>query len=96
MLPQTHTQAERKIMEAKREELLREDYENTFMGALQEKLVELESIKPQPYGAFDAVCLIHHYVLTMTYVLLLYSNVGKCVVCIICVPLLFLLFSILL
>ncbi|XP_027149227.1 peroxisomal nicotinamide adenine dinucleotide carrier-like isoform X2 [Coffea eugenioides] len=56
---QTHTQAERKIMEAKREELLREDYENTFMGALQEKLVELESIKPQPYGAFDAACEVY-------------------------------------
>lgn len=57
--PQTRTQAEKKIMEAKREDLLEEARENTLMGPLQEKLVELESMKLQPYGTFDAVCLIN-------------------------------------
>ncbi|XP_059634762.1 peroxisomal nicotinamide adenine dinucleotide carrier-like isoform X3 [Cornus florida] len=52
---QTHTQAERKIMEAKREALLREASENSLMeSTLQDKLDELDSTKPHPYGTLHA------------------------------------------
>ncbi|XP_010266331.1 PREDICTED: peroxisomal nicotinamide adenine dinucleotide carrier-like isoform X3 [Nelumbo nucifera] len=49
---QTHTQAERKIMEAKREAILREASisNSTDLSTLQDKLDELDSIKPRPYG----------------------------------------------
>ncbi|KAL3505536.1 hypothetical protein ACH5RR_035377 [Cinchona calisaya] len=56
---QTHTQAERKIMEAKKENLLKKARENTLIGTLQEKFAELESMKPQPYGTFDAACEVY-------------------------------------
>lgn len=53
---QTHTQAERKIMESKKEALLREASENSLIGSgLQEKLAELDAIKPRPYGTIHAV-----------------------------------------
>lgn len=52
---QTHTQAERKIMESKKEALLKEASENGLIGStLQEKLDELESTKPHPYGTIHA------------------------------------------
>lgn len=57
---QTHTQAERKIMESKREALLREACENRLSGSLQEKLDEVDSMKLQPYGTFDAVCEVYN------------------------------------
>uniref|UniRef100_A0A1D1ZJ35 Mitochondrial substrate carrier family protein Q n=1 Tax=Anthurium amnicola TaxID=1678845 RepID=A0A1D1ZJ35_9ARAE len=54
---QTRTQAERKIMEAKREAILREEAEGTSSEhrTVEDKLAELDSIKPQPYGTFHAV-----------------------------------------
>ncbi|XP_052188990.1 peroxisomal nicotinamide adenine dinucleotide carrier-like [Diospyros lotus] len=58
---QTHTQAERKIMEAKREALLKEASEGNFMGStLQDKLAELSSIKHRPYGTLHAACEIYN------------------------------------
>ncbi|XP_019186205.1 PREDICTED: peroxisomal nicotinamide adenine dinucleotide carrier-like [Ipomoea nil] len=52
---QTHTQAERKIVEAKRETLLKEASENDLLrSSLPEKLAELDSLKPHPYGTFHA------------------------------------------
>ncbi|XP_010932196.1 peroxisomal nicotinamide adenine dinucleotide carrier isoform X2 [Elaeis guineensis] len=53
---QTHTQAERKIMEAKREAMLMEasDADATDMEAFKEKLSELDSTKPHPFGTFHA------------------------------------------
>ncbi|XAR64314.1 hypothetical protein NMG60_11024600 [Bertholletia excelsa] len=52
---QTRTQAERKIMEAKREALLVESSENNLLdSSLQNKLAELDSIKPHPYGTLHA------------------------------------------
>ncbi|XP_010266330.1 PREDICTED: peroxisomal nicotinamide adenine dinucleotide carrier-like isoform X2 [Nelumbo nucifera] len=57
---QTHTQAERKIMEAKREAILREASisNSTDLSTLQDKLDELDSIKPRPYGTTYAVFLL--------------------------------------
>ncbi|XP_010932198.1 peroxisomal nicotinamide adenine dinucleotide carrier isoform X3 [Elaeis guineensis] len=57
---QTHTQAERKIMEAKREAMLMEasDADATDMEAFKEKLSELDSTKPHPFGTFHAVFLL--------------------------------------
>ncbi|KAA8514761.1 hypothetical protein F0562_017940 [Nyssa sinensis] len=58
---QTHTQSERKIMEAKTEALLREASENSSMGStLQDKLARLDSIKPHPYGTFHAACEVYN------------------------------------
>ncbi|XWS65660.1 hypothetical protein CRYUN_Cryun05aG0132800 [Craigia yunnanensis] len=55
VLLQTHNQAERKIMESKKEALLKEASENSLIGSrLQEKLAELDSIKPHPYGTIHA------------------------------------------
>uniref|UniRef100_A0A7N0RAL3 Uncharacterized protein n=2 Tax=Kalanchoe fedtschenkoi TaxID=63787 RepID=A0A7N0RAL3_KALFE len=53
---QTHTQAERKIMESKREALMKEFHDNGSSDplTLQEKLAELDSIKPRPYGTLHA------------------------------------------
>lgn len=57
---QTHTQAERKILEAKREGLLREASESNLIGLyLQEKLAELDSVKPNPYGTLHAACEVY-------------------------------------
>ncbi|GMH06709.1 hypothetical protein Nepgr_008549 [Nepenthes gracilis] len=49
---QTHTQAEKKIMEGKREALLKQASENGLVGSseLQDKLAELDSLKSNPYG----------------------------------------------
>jgi adenine nucleotide transporter 17 len=52
---QTHTQAERKIMEERKEVLLREASESGLIDStLQEKLAELDSEKPRPYGTLHA------------------------------------------
>ncbi|KAI8549094.1 hypothetical protein RHMOL_Rhmol07G0324000 [Rhododendron molle] len=52
---QTHTQAEKKIMEAKREALLLETSESNFMGStLQDKLAQLDSTKPRAYRTLHA------------------------------------------
>ncbi|KAH7848158.1 hypothetical protein Vadar_034453 [Vaccinium darrowii] len=52
---QTHTQAERKIMEAKREALLMEASERNFIGStLQDKLAQLDSTKPRAYRTLHA------------------------------------------
>ncbi|KAL7244531.1 hypothetical protein ACSBR2_000006 [Camellia fascicularis] len=52
---QTHTQAERKVIEAKREALLMEASESNFIGStLQDKLAQLDSTKPSPYGTLHA------------------------------------------
>ncbi|XP_009593276.1 peroxisomal nicotinamide adenine dinucleotide carrier-like [Nicotiana tomentosiformis] len=52
---QTHTQAERKIVEAKKQTLLKEASENVSAAAsLEAKLAELDSSKPHPYGTLQA------------------------------------------
>lgn len=52
---QTHTQAERKIVEAKRETLLKEASLNVMTASsLEAKLTELDSSKPHPYGTLQA------------------------------------------
>ncbi|KAK1309762.1 Peroxisomal nicotinamide adenine dinucleotide carrier [Acorus calamus] len=53
---QTHTQAEKKVMEGRREALLREASEcsSTELPTVKEKLAELDSIKPRPYGTLHA------------------------------------------
>ncbi|KAF9686544.1 hypothetical protein SADUNF_Sadunf02G0000300 [Salix dunnii] len=52
---QTQTQAERKIIEGKKQALLREVSERSSIDStLQEKLSELDSIKPRPYGTLQA------------------------------------------
>ncbi|KAL3828847.1 hypothetical protein ACJIZ3_017649 [Penstemon smallii] len=53
---QTHTQAERKIMEAKREALIKEASRNVLShSSLSDQLAAFDSIKPRPYGTFQAV-----------------------------------------
>ncbi|XVE90917.1 hypothetical protein DITRI_Ditri20bG0114600 [Diplodiscus trichospermus] len=53
---QTHTQAERKITESKKEALLKEASENSLVASrLKDKLAELDSTKPRPYGTIHAV-----------------------------------------
>ncbi|KAG6470072.1 hypothetical protein ZIOFF_071124 [Zingiber officinale] len=49
---QTHTQAERRIMEARKEAILKEYARITNV---ENELAKLELIKPQPYGTFHAV-----------------------------------------
>ncbi|KAH7566953.1 hypothetical protein ACOSP7_011403 [Xanthoceras sorbifolium] len=56
---QTHTQAERKIMEGKKEALMRESSESPTGSTLPEKLAELDSIKPRPYGTWHAACEVY-------------------------------------
>ncbi|KAH7510813.1 hypothetical protein FEM48_ZijujUnG0085400 [Ziziphus jujuba var. spinosa] len=52
---QTHTQAERKILEERKEDLLREASESSLRNStLQDKLAELDSLKPRPYGTLHA------------------------------------------
>ncbi|XP_057740916.1 peroxisomal nicotinamide adenine dinucleotide carrier-like [Arachis stenosperma] len=52
---QTHTQAERKIMEEKKEALRMAASESSLAGSiLREKLAELDSKKPRPYGTIHA------------------------------------------
>ncbi|XP_073152565.1 uncharacterized protein [Henckelia pumila] len=51
---QTHTKAEKKIMEAKKEALLKEASENILIHpSLPEQLAALDSIQPRPYGTFQ-------------------------------------------
>ncbi|KAH6766545.1 Mitochondrial substrate carrier family protein [Perilla frutescens var. hirtella] len=58
---QTHTQAERKIVEAKKEALLKEASANVMLrSSLSSQLAELDSIKPRPYGAFQAACEVYN------------------------------------
>lgn len=53
---QTHTQAEQKILEAKKEALLKESSKSGLIGSsLHNKLRELDSLKPNPYGTLHAV-----------------------------------------
>uniref|UniRef100_A0A7C8ZF17 Uncharacterized protein n=1 Tax=Opuntia streptacantha TaxID=393608 RepID=A0A7C8ZF17_OPUST len=58
---QTHTQAERKIMERKREALLKHSSENSEMDAstLQERLAELEFMRPKPYGTLHPAAEVY-------------------------------------
>ncbi|GAV63565.1 Mito_carr domain-containing protein [Cephalotus follicularis] len=57
---QTHTQAQRKILEGKREALLADASESSLGGSnLEDKLAELDSMKPQPYGTLHAVCEVY-------------------------------------
>ncbi|XP_038685516.1 peroxisomal nicotinamide adenine dinucleotide carrier-like isoform X2 [Tripterygium wilfordii] len=52
---QTHTQAERKIMEGKKEAVLREASKSGWTDStLHDKLAQLDSTKPSPYGALQA------------------------------------------
>ncbi|KAF3446970.1 hypothetical protein FNV43_RR12150 [Rhamnella rubrinervis] len=52
---QTHTQVERKIMEERKKDLLREASEIRLTDStLQDKLAELDSLKPRPYGTMHA------------------------------------------
>ncbi|XP_047160532.1 peroxisomal nicotinamide adenine dinucleotide carrier-like isoform X2 [Vigna umbellata] len=52
---QTHTQAERKIMEEKKEALRKAASESAIADStLQDKLDELNSIKPRPFGTIHA------------------------------------------
>ncbi|KAJ8563063.1 hypothetical protein K7X08_031515 [Anisodus acutangulus] len=58
---QTHTQAERKIVEAKRETLLKEDSQNVLSAiSLEVQLAELDSSKPRPYGTFQAAWEVYN------------------------------------
>lgn len=54
---QTHTQAERKILESKRELLLKEVSRANSMevSILKDRLAKLDSEKPRPYGTLQAV-----------------------------------------
>ncbi|MQL70521.1 hypothetical protein Taro_002856 [Colocasia esculenta] len=59
---QTQTQAERKIVEAKREAILREEADSTSADqrTVADKLAELDSIKPRPYGTITAAREVYH------------------------------------
>ncbi|KAG2542404.1 hypothetical protein PVAP13_9NG841700 [Panicum virgatum] len=54
---QTHTQAERKILESKKDLLLNEIYRANSLevSILKDRLVKLESEKPHPYGTLQAI-----------------------------------------
>uniref|UniRef100_A0A453ILE4 Uncharacterized protein n=7 Tax=Triticinae TaxID=1648030 RepID=A0A453ILE4_AEGTS len=54
---QTHTQAERKVIESKRELLLKEISRANSMDAhiLKDRLAKLDSEKPRPYGTLQAI-----------------------------------------
>ncbi|EYU32812.1 hypothetical protein ABFS82_14G048100 [Erythranthe guttata] len=58
---QTHTQAEKKITEAKREALLKAASENVLsQSLLSDQLAALDSMKPRPYGTFQAACEVYN------------------------------------
>ncbi|KAF8406785.1 hypothetical protein HHK36_008877 [Tetracentron sinense] len=59
---QTHTQAERKVMEGKREALLRDTSEGslTDSSTLKDKLAEFDSIKAHPYGTLHAAREVYY------------------------------------
>ena len=54
---QTQTQAQRKIMEMKREVIIREAAHSISddQRTVEDKLTELDSMKPKPYGTLHAV-----------------------------------------
>lgn len=65
---QTHTQAERKVAEAKREALLKEASENVALrSSLSDQLAALDLIKPHPYGTFQAVNSASHFILSSAF-----------------------------
>ncbi|OAY85443.1 Peroxisomal nicotinamide adenine dinucleotide carrier [Ananas comosus] len=53
---QTHTQAEKKMLEARKEDMLKEFSEknSSDISDLKRKLAELDLFKPHPYGTFHA------------------------------------------
>uniref|UniRef100_A0A0D3F2M9 Peroxisomal nicotinamide adenine dinucleotide carrier-like n=1 Tax=Oryza barthii TaxID=65489 RepID=A0A0D3F2M9_9ORYZ len=55
---QTHTQAEKKIMESKKELLLKDvaRANSIEVSILKDRLYKLDSEKPRPYGTIQAVC----------------------------------------
>lgn len=57
VLLQTHTQAEKKMLEARKEDMLKEFSEknSSDISDLKRKLAELDLFKPHPYGTFHAV-----------------------------------------
>ncbi|KAG6401255.1 hypothetical protein SASPL_138106 [Salvia splendens] len=58
---QTYTQAERKIVEAKKEALLKEASQNALsQSSLTTQLAQLDSIKPRPYGTIQAACEVYN------------------------------------
>ncbi|CAO2831062.1 unnamed protein product [Amaranthus hypochondriacus] len=58
---QTQTQAERNILERKRVALLKEASQNSDVAStLQDKLAELESSKPRPYGTLQAAAEVYN------------------------------------
>ncbi|AQK95243.1 Peroxisomal nicotinamide adenine dinucleotide carrier-like [Zea mays] len=59
---QTHTQAKRKILESKRELLLKEmSRANSLeVAVLKDRLVKLESEKARPYGTLQAIQEVYH------------------------------------
>ncbi|XP_042014993.1 peroxisomal nicotinamide adenine dinucleotide carrier-like isoform X1 [Salvia splendens] len=58
---QTYTQAERKIVEAKKEALLKEASQNALsQSSLTMQLAQLDSIKPRPYGTIQAACEVYN------------------------------------
>lgn len=58
---QTQTQAERNIMERKRDTLLKEASQNSVLAStLQDKLAELELLKPKPYGTLQAAAEVYN------------------------------------
>lgn len=59
---QTHTQAEKNIMEAKRDAILREASESGSrdLSTFQDKLAELDSTKPRPYGTLHAAQEVYY------------------------------------
>ncbi|GAA0147562.1 transporter [Lithospermum erythrorhizon] len=58
---QTHTQAERKQLEAEREALLKEASENNLtVPSLEARLAELDSRKPHPYGTLLAAFEVYN------------------------------------
>ncbi|KAG6403451.1 hypothetical protein SASPL_135673 [Salvia splendens] len=57
----TYTQAERKIVEAKKEALLKEASQNALsQSSLTMQLAQLDSIKPRPYGTIQAACEVYN------------------------------------
>ncbi|PUZ42102.1 hypothetical protein GQ55_9G557700 [Panicum hallii var. hallii] len=59
---QTHTQAERKILESKKDLLLKEisRAHSLEVSILKDRLVKLESEKPHPYGTLQAIQEVYH------------------------------------
>lgn len=70
-------------MEQKREALLREASDSSAASTLHDKLAQLDSIKPRPYGTWDAVCsdylisLCLQFTTTMSYIFFAYKPCGS-------------------